>query len=725
MAKNNVFPQASMGKVRGSGGLQYYDSRPHPFFSQGTSSCFDSSPRGYNQQETGRAHSAFHPRLAGEGDSQGDCSSSSSIFLQNVLCPEKEQGGETHYRSFKPQQDAYYSKVQDGEYREDLSGHSRVFVGFIGGHNRRLPSRSVTLEFPQVLRVCAGRKGVRLPEAPLRPVNRPLGLYQSDKTYKEPAPLPRGDGLQLPGRLFNSSQFSSSPVSSHRFSDLIVTGAGLRHKLDEVHSVASKEVGISGCDDGSSPAFSVSASGQNLHDFGTVQGDVGEVQGVEEGTRTPSRSPQFCGFLPSSGEALPVTTHQVDESPFIGGVSGCSEFPDPAVWGASRSVVEARVSESFCSNVLSSSDCGGDDRRFSLRVERSVITSQGGGGLEQGGGSFLNELEGVEGDPTDPAPFCGSDQREGGSGPLGQHDRLGVPETAGLCEIGSPLESLEGDFGVVSGAESPGGSGSPQGGPECPSGRRISFVSDRDGMGSGQGLVQLDLFSPGRSSGGSVRHQGQLPGEDVRLPLSGSTSSGGGRLLSGLGSLGFDLPVPSGGVSAGGSGEIESVQGSGCTGSSVLEGVQLVPPPVQEVSSGPSSSSGSFPVPGVLPGPPSSPSGGRFPASRLEAIRLGLSKQKFDERTIEVILCQHRNGTVRQYQSVWTKFLKYLDEVGVPSSEVALPDVLGFLSFHINEYHREYRTITGYKCALQFPLFVLLNLVLDCEVTWAFLRVFF
>ena len=725
MEKSNGYSQSSMGKFGGSGGLQYHVSRPHPIFSQGTSSYTNSSSGGHYQQQTSGGNPAIHPRLAGEGDSQGDSAPLSSIFFQDVLGTQKEQYSKADNRSFEPQQDAHCSEVQDGECREDLSGHSRVFVGFFGGHNRRLPSCSVTLELPQIFRFCSGGKGVRLPETSLRPVDRSLGLYQGDKTSKKPTSLSRGDGVQLSGRLFDSGQLSSTSSSSHRSSDLVVAGARVCHKLGKVGYFSSTKVGISGGDDGSTSTFSFSSAGQNLCDFGPLQRDVGEVEGVEERAREPGRSPQFCGDISPSGKALSASHHQMDESSFFRDQSGCADFPDSAIWGASRSVAEAGVSESSRSHVLTSSIAGSHDGRFPVRMVRPVVTSQGGGGVGQGGGSVLDELERAEGYSTDLAPFCRSGQGKGGPSSVGQHDRLGVPETAGLSEVGPTLGSLEGDFGVVSGTEGPGGSGSSQGGPECPGGCRLPFVPDSDGVDPGQGDLQLDLLSSRRSSGGSVRHQGELPGEELRVSLSRSTGCGSGRLLSGLGSLGADLPLSSSGVSSGGGGEIEPVQGSGRAGGSVLESVQLVSSPVHEVSSSLPSSSVSLSVPGVLPGPSLSPAGGRFPASRLDAIKLGLSKLQFDDRTIDVVLCQHRNGTVRQYQSVWGKFLKYLDEMGVASSDVKLPTVLGFLSYHITNFNREYKTITGYKCALQFPLFVLLNLVIDCEVTWAFLRGFF
>ena len=562
-----------MGKVRGSCGLEHYDSRPHPLFSQGSSASADTSFRGHYQLQASGGHSSFHPRLAGKGDRQGDFSPLSSIFLQDVFGSEKERNSEAYNRSQKPQQNAYDSKIQNGEYREDFSGHSRVFVGFVSRYHGRLPSCSVTLGFPQIFCFCAGEEGVRLPEAPLRTVNSSLGIHKGHETHKKPSSLSRGDGLQLSGRLFNSSQFSSSPGSSHESSDLSVAGAGLFHKLGKVSSNSSKEVGIPGCDDGSPSSFSLSSSGQNLNDFGPLQGNVGKIDGFEERVGKPGRSSQFCGVLPPSGKALSASRHQVGESSHFRDHSGRSDSSDSAIWGASRSLAKAGVPESSCSYVLSSSISGSNDGRFPLRVERSSVTSQGGGSLGRGGGPVLNELEGIEGCSSNPSPFRRSDPGESGPGSVGQHDRFGVPEAAGLSEVGPSLESLEGDFGVVSGAESPGGSGSSQGDPECPGRCGFPLLPGGDGMDLGQGDVPLDLLPSRCSSGGSFCHQGQLPGEDVCVSLPGSPGSSSGRLLPGLGSLGSDLPLPSSGVHSGSGGEIGPVQGSGNSGGSFLESV--------------------------------------------------------------------------------------------------------------------------------------------------------
>ena len=87
-----------------------------------------------------------------------------------------------------------------------------------------------------------------------------------------------------------------------------------------------------------------------------------------------------------------------------------------------------------------------------------------------------------------------------------------------------------------------------------------------------------------------------------------------------------------------------------------------------------------------------------------------------------MLLLAHRTGSVRQYQSVWDKFLSFLYFRGLSAGDVSVGVVCDFLSFHAVTYRRAYRTLSGYRSALRHPLLFAFRIDVNCVASDLFLR---
>ena len=90
--------------------------------------------------------------------------------------------------------------------------------------------------------------------------------------------------------------------------------------------------------------------------------------------------------------------------------------------------------------------------------------------------------------------------------------------------------------------------------------------------------------------------------------------------------------------------------------------------------------------------------------------------------TISIIKKAHADSSLRQYQSIWDKFLVFLDANSISHDSVGIADVMNFLSYHAIQFKREYRTIAAYKCAVELPLKLVLGIDFESTELGLFMR---
>ena len=77
------------------------------------------------------------------------------------------------------------------------------------------------------------------------------------------------------------------------------------------------------------------------------------------------------------------------------------------------------------------------------------------------------------------------------------------------------------------------------------------------------------------------------------------------------------------------------------------------------------------------------------------------------------MLSEHKDSTVRQYQSTWSKFLGCLAKESIDYEGIVLSTVYNFLSAELAESDWAYATIADYRCALVHPLLYALGLDIE------------
>ena len=86
-----------------------------------------------------------------------------------------------------------------------------------------------------------------------------------------------------------------------------------------------------------------------------------------------------------------------------------------------------------------------------------------------------------------------------------------------------------------------------------------------------------------------------------------------------------------------------------------------------------------------------------------------------------LILMQHAEGSLRQYQNAWRMFLDFLKWNRIHRSSVKLATVLNFLADEALR-KKAYRTVATYKCVLKLPLGMRYSIDIDHPLTMSFMR---
>ena len=107
--------------------------------------------------------------------------------------------------------------------------------------------------------------------------------------------------------------------------------------------------------------------------------------------------------------------------------------------------------------------------------------------------------------------------------------------------------------------------------------------------------------------------------------------------------------------------------------------------------------------------------------SRLEVIKEAVMAEGLTEYSAKILSRCHRLSTIRQYQSVWRKFLRFLQREKIEHWNIGVVVIVNFLSFHAKE-GKAFRTLFVYKNALRLPLLFKLGLNIDAPILDMFMR---
>ena len=590
------------------------------------------------------------------------------------------------------------------------------------GHSRRLSKCTLGPSIQQILSVRSRGKDICIPGSAIRTVDSPVGFFKGDKAHKSSPALPGDDSILIFRRFLNSSRLAAAnQVSYHPYQE-VARGPRVQDQSGKVILHASPTSGVSGGSFGFEKPFPIPSQGKDREDSTLGRGRKGESFLLKERSGEPSGfSELHCG-LPSSGKTLSDTHNCVDELSHSSGVQRLTSASGQRIEECSASLDRPGVSKGTSSNAFGNSLRRHHDGCVRLRMGRGFDPIPSARDMGSFNGRSIHELEGAKGDLPDVGLLCGTSSGEDSQGIVRQYNSPGLSPSPGVLSLSSFVEPHQGDSGIVQGEEHFSDSGTSERSPQCLSRQSLQGHSNFHGVVSGSPDICVDLPTVGLASDRPFCHKVQSSTASVYFPISRSNSCGLGRPKSGLEQVPVSIRISSSSAAVGNSQETGIVPGFRVSDSPLLANSGLVSSPVSEVSEEFSAEAGSLAPPEDPGRPPVPLSGFQFKPSRLDTIAASLYSQGFYEDTVAYMIKQHKQSSVGQYQTAWTKFLGFLDQESIAHDKVILSTVFNFLSDQLVKYDWAYSTIAGYRCALIHPLFYALNLVLDVKQSDSFMK---
>ena len=235
-------------------------------------------------------------------------------------------------------------------------------------------------------------------------------------------------------------------------------------------------------------------------------------------------------------------------------------------------------------------------------------------------------------------------------------------------------------------------------------------------------VIREMLFPPRFPSDRLVRDDREHKTTSICVSLPRSESRSLGCSESRLEPLEFYLPFSSVPTVTRNFGALKEFQRERLPDRSILANSELVYRSGGEMCNQISSSRRAFPFSGERRQNLLSQAALHFPASRVDFIKEAVRKKGLSEGAANILSFNHKESTKRQYQTVWSYFLNYLDENNITHSRVSVEEVINFLAYHLLEFDRAYSTIAVYKNALRLPLLYGLEVDMDTPLMSEFMR---
>ena len=459
--------------------------------------------------------------------------------------------------------------------------------------------------------------------------------------------------------------------------------------------------------------LSFSTSEQDRESFALGKGRERKGLLLSEEFGESSGVPELRCGLPSSGKALPNPNNGVDELSHLSGVQGPPSPSGRRVEVCPSSLDKSRIPGETSPNAPGSPLCRLNDRCVGVRMGRCYDPLPGEGNLGSITDGVLNELEGTKGNPSDLDLLRQRFGRENGQGAVGQYNSHILSKAPGILSLPFSMEPHQRNSGIVPGEGHLSHSNSSERSSQCPGGRTIQEFTNFHRVEPGPSVLHLDMPAVGLARSGAIRDEIQQPTTSVHLPLPGPVSCGLGCLQPGLGKVPISIRLSPNPAASRCGQKAKHLSGFRVSDSSVLANSRLVSAAVSPVPEEVPAEARSLSPSEDSRRPPGVSSGIILKSSRLDTIADGLSRQGFNEGAVQLMLSEHKDSTVRQYQSTWSKFLGYLAKEGIAHERIVLSTVYNFLSAELVESDWAYATIAGYRCALVHPLLYALGLDLE------------
>ena len=725
MAGQDCSTQGGLGGLRRPLGNENYvgGSRARVSFSTSLGFCLPAS-------SSSQPSTALHYKKKGLGSNrkgycEGDSRPSTSVLLPPLSCSERG-GPQTDHRPVGAEQIVSNSHLSDGKGGRDCSRHYGVNVGCHSGHPGRLLAGSRELAVPRVSGFFSGAvprcvENLCLPVSPIRPVFSSLGLLKGYEAHKGLSSHKVNQGSFLPGRLPVPVKVPGSSEGTDRFCARPLGALRPQDQLKEVSAGSVSKGDLSGGPVPFGYPVSLSTGRKGVgHLFNVSQsGSVGSQ------VSTPARGPYWvaelcCGPGPV-GSPSPETSCNMDEQPYFCGDERQADSPRRPFQEFGVGMDRLGVSFFSGSNEASSSSVPLDDRRLPFGLVRDPYPPSDIRFLAPRVQRKVDQLAGAEGHFSVHSRVSSSSKGTMRPGHVGQHDSSRLHSASGDAGFQGTDGSLNRSPGVLPGSRDLSCTQASGGQTECSGRSRFATGSSVVGVEPGSQYIPVADGDGGPMPGRSFCNQVEQEDPLLRISLPGSGGCRDQRNVHRMEQMGDGLPVSSCNPASAGSGEAGGLSRSRGPCRPILSPGRLVPCSPGVVSESGSASGGLCPVAGHVQGESLASVASGFQASRLETLRSGLSGLGFSLRAVRVFLSSHRESTIRQYQSVWTKFFRFLSVIGSDADNVSVATVCNFLASELDR-GCEYRTLSGYRSALRLPIFLCSKLDINDLISTQFLK---
>ena len=714
--------QGSLGRPRRRGRNQDYDKRPRSGFSLSTTLVSHPTITHPSQPCTSSRHTEIHPwSPIQENHPQNFITPTPSLF--SPLYSSQERWPEPpHHRPFIPQYPFDNTYLQNGTCLPNSLLHSGTDVGLHSGPTGRFLPCSCGLVFPHFPCIRGGRPDLCFPSPPIWSVDRPLGIFQGDEARQGIHPQDPNQFPYLSGRFPHSSGFQGISGFSHPIHSFSPPTAGSPYKLQEVtpHSLPDHRVPRGNFPSRHPSPFSPCLKGTKDHL--SLPKHSPQTSNIQASPGEPGRLTEFRLLLPPSRTYASETSGELDELEHLCRDKRFKHYSGLRSSSPHSAMDQRDLLEDSSSHVSPNSTTSIDDRRFQIRLGRDHDSSFSIGDMATFIPVLFHKLARTPSNLSLSQTFSSFSQRPLHSASLRQHHGNSLHSPSRYLEVGLTHGSDRLNSRILLTKLHHSYSQTPQWLSECLSRSKLPSRTHLHRMVNRPEDILLDMQYLRYPSDRPLCHQGESQTSSLCLSMPRSGRSGLQRSLHPVGSLELSLPLSSSSSSSEGVVPPSKLPRAGVSDCSLLCSIKLAPQPSPQVPGPSSSSVQSFPVAEdqQRSGAPSQPL--CLSPSRVETIRQGLLKAGFNASAADVYLLSHRASSTRQYQSIWTKFLSYLSVHNISFSNVSVGVVCNYLAHEATVNKLMYRTVSGYRSALNLPLYWSCGLEIKNAVSNQFLR---
>ena len=703
-----------MGNSGGQSSDEHYDRRLSVKVREATDSVIGPSSRVIHVGSSNSKSRNIHSRMVEARGDQGDSSKNSSPLLKAFYKRKEKWQITSHNRPFRSQSAPGGSHIQDGNSSSDFQKSHRDSVGLLSRYRGRVFPCPNSLGISQIPGLPTTREDICVPISSVRPLTSSLGFFESNKANKETSPYSNDIYFQLLGRLHHLFKFSGETEGSHRKCVGSPPKFRVQNKLGEIESgpVTGDRVPRSVLEPTDTRTFS--PSGEDHSHQRPVPGDSEERKIVKKRTGEFDRHDELCLELHSTGKTSSSSHSYVAKSPHSSMLQRCPSASGREIQGTDLLLEKSRIYEPSSSDAVSQTVPRSNDGCVTRWMVRNSTSEESVRSLANERKTLLHELEGVESSTISSDRVQTCSKGEVSSGSIGQYDGSSLSKESGISETCSPSCS---DNRNINFLQKLGNQSSPSTSKRCserPGGSRLSSSSHSHRVVIGQEDFHLVEQAGSTVPSGPICDKGEYSTSSVRVPMSGSSSSGVQCIQLGLEQVDVHIPYASDEYSGGRCQSSSGLPGKRGSDSPSLAIERLVPSPPSQVQGSPSSSStGSHIVPEDFEGFDDSQGRTLLESSRLDSLISSLVEKGANESSIKVIKHAHKPSTMKQYEGTWKKFMEFLSMEDIQHDKVDVYVVMNFLAYQHVVKGLKFRTITTYKSALAQPLFEQFNLRLD------------